>query len=182
MGLKGKIISTCLMIALTLCSAVAIGFAYSNPGINITSPTSFNVDGGVQANVSTTLSINGENIALGETGQLTISATSSTQTYNITLPERSFSVVGDKIIYTFTITNTKTDTVGSNFTINSNFIPPNEEINECVSITSNFSTLSTEDKLLEKDEAISITFTMELLSESTSFTFEPSISFSLLKA
>lgn len=182
MGLKGKIISTCLMIALTLCSAVAIGFAYSNPGINISSPTSFNVDAGVQADISTTLLINGKEETLGENvGKLSIIATSSTQSYNINLPERSFSKTGDIITYTFTIKNTKTDTVGSNFKVSANYNQPAENINECVSITSTFDSLTDDQKQLEKDETLSISFTLTLLSEATTFNYDPSISFTLTK-
>ena len=183
MGIKGKIISTCVMIALTLCSAVAIGFAYSNPGINISSPTSFNVDDGVQASVSTTIAINGENVDLENgVGSLTIEADSSESSYDLDLPKQVFTKIGDKIVYTYTITNTKTDSVGSDFIIGLSFDSPSDSLASSVSVTSSFSELSADEKLLTKDESVSITFTLELLSESTSFDFDPSIQFTLTKA
>ena len=181
MGLKGKIISTCVMIALTLCSAIAIGFAYSNPGINISSPTSFNVDAGVQATISTTVKMNNENINIGQNGSLTILATDSKASHDLNIPEQSFTKSGDTLVYSYTITNTQTEDAGSNFVVDMSFEQPEDELNGVVSITSNFSTLSEADKTLENNESITITFTITLESEAKTFNYDPSISFSLSK-
>ena len=176
MSLKTKIIAICSLVAVTLCLTLAIGFAFSNPRVDITSPVSFNTANGVGASIvasvtnnDETVDINGEDAGTSKT--INIAASSATSVYNLSIPEQSFSAMDTTIVYSFTITNTSSRAFK---VTESHEASANDEqyTVACNYVNANGSTLN-------QNEFVTITYTITLLSESADLSYTPNFSFTL---